>query len=98
MKITIELNTKYDIGDFVTIYENRMTGDIMMTKDWKDHNNPVEIPEVWKITGIVPEGTEGDYAYDVTFNYKYATLPYGSMRVHDEFICKKVEDPHYELY
>ena len=98
MKITIELNTKYDIGDFVTIYENRLTGEIKMTKDWKDRHNPVEIPEVWKITGIVPEGTKGDYAYDVTFDNKYATFPYRSMTVHDEMICEKVEDPGYVGY
>jgi hypothetical protein len=97
MKITIELNTKYDIGDFVTIYENRFTGEVFKTIDYRG-DSPREIFQVWKITGIVPEGTEGDYAYNVTFDYNYASTPYVSMTVHDEMICEKVGDPHYEIY
>lgn len=98
MKVTIELNTKYDVGDHVTIWRDKSKGEIFVTKEWKDPDNPVEIPEVYEITSIVPEGTKGDYAYNVDFSNAYATFPTSSMTVHDAMICEKVEDPQYVPY
>ena len=93
-----KVETKYDIGDIVTVYEYGRPLKIEMGKfylDEKDENgyNLLEDrPIQYTITDIVVNCASGIYVYHLSYSNARCMFPTSSRSASDEYIIGKVKE------
>ena len=92
------IETKYDIGDVVTIYKHASKPQIETSvyyldkKDEDGYNLNEEKPVQYTVNDINLSCASGKYTYRLSYSNKRCIFPFGSCGVEEDYIVGKVSE------